>query len=261
MNRHVAHGTVTPVAAGRHRVEFMASDAQRDLLRQVQDLRGPNASNDLSTVFFDALERMKAELERRKCAKTDRPRRVPWRRRSSGRLVPAAVRRDVWKRDGHQCAFIGGNGRRCEARRGLECDHIVPVARGGEATVSNVRLLCRAHNQFEAERVFGREFMEGKRERAREKSEIQAEAENQALAQAESHEQQLDVVAALKGLGFQVERARWAAESARTPGATLDQHLRAALKLLRPWRVTMSPMAALGRATPMVPSNATSTTA
>jgi 5-methylcytosine-specific restriction endonuclease McrA len=210
----------------------MGSDAQRDLVRQVQDLRGPNASNDLATVFFDALERMKAELERRKCAKTDRPRRVPGRRRSSGRLVPAAVRREVWERDGHQCAFVGENGRRCEARRGLECDHIVPAARGGESSVANVRLLCRAHNQFEAERVFGRDFMEGKRERARVKSETQAQAETQVLAQAAAHERFLDVIAALRGLGFPIERARWAAEAGREPGATLEQHIRAALKLL-----------------------------
>jgi 5-methylcytosine-specific restriction endonuclease McrA len=232
----------------------MGNDAQRDLVRQVQDLRGPNESNDLASVFFDALELMKAELERRKCAKTDRPRRMPGRRRTGGRLIPAAVRREVWERDGHRCAFVGENGHRCEARRGLECDHILPVARGSESTVANVRLLCRTHNQFEAERVFGREFMEGKREQAREKSEARAEAENQALAQAEANEQLLDVVAALKGLGIPVERARWAADAARAAGASLEQHIRAALKLLRPKSVTVAPMMAASMATPNGPA-------
>jgi len=42
-----------------------------------------------------------------------------------------------------------------------------PYSKGGEATVSNVRLLCRAHNQYEAERAFGAEFMRHKREAAR----------------------------------------------------------------------------------------------
>ena len=40
------------------------------------------------------------------------------------------------------------------------------VACGGEATVDNVRCLCRAHNQLEAERRFGAGFMEGKRRQA-----------------------------------------------------------------------------------------------
>jgi len=37
------------------------------------------------------------------------------------------------------------------------------VARGGRASVDGIRLLCRAHNQYEAERVFGGAFMQGKR--------------------------------------------------------------------------------------------------
>jgi hypothetical protein len=31
----------------------------------------------------------------------------------------------------------------------------VPFARGGEATVGNIELRCRAHNAYEAERSFG----------------------------------------------------------------------------------------------------------
>jgi len=54
-------------------------------------------------------------------------------------------------------------GNRCPARTGLEFDHIREFARGGEATVSGIRLRCRAHNQFEAERTFGAEFMRQKR--------------------------------------------------------------------------------------------------
>jgi len=46
-------------------------------------------------------------------------------------------------------------------------DHRGPVARGGEATAENLRLVCRAHNQHGAERSFGAGFMERKREAAR----------------------------------------------------------------------------------------------
>src|SRR6267378_4309079 len=36
---------------------------------------------------------------------------------------------------------------------------IEPLARGGESTIDNMRMRCRAHNQYEAERVFGSGFM------------------------------------------------------------------------------------------------------
>jgi hypothetical protein len=49
----------------------------------------------------------------------------------------------------------------------LELDHIVEVARGGQSTVSNVRLLCKAHNQYRAEQTYGSGFMKQRRQEAR----------------------------------------------------------------------------------------------
>ena len=37
----------------------------------------------------------------------------------------------------------------------LEFHHIVPYALGGKATLENISLRCRRHNQYEAELVFG----------------------------------------------------------------------------------------------------------
>ncbi len=34
--------------------------------------------------------------------------------------------------------------------------HVTPYAAGGESTVDNIQLRCRAHNGYEAERYFGR---------------------------------------------------------------------------------------------------------
>ena len=67
--------------------------------------------------------------------------------------------REVWKRDGACCSFVSEDGHRCGETRWLEFDHRVPLAKGGVTTVENVRVLCRAHNQFEAERVLGEEKM------------------------------------------------------------------------------------------------------
>jgi 5-methylcytosine-specific restriction endonuclease McrA len=82
-------------------------------------------------------------------------RNQPSRRRRS-RRIPAAVRRAVWRRDGGRCSFSGPAGR-CGESRGLELDHVEPWALGGRSDeASNLRLLCRAHNQSEAIRIFGK---------------------------------------------------------------------------------------------------------
>ncbi|HEY8367958.1 MAG TPA: hypothetical protein VIM86_01445, partial [Thermodesulfobacteriota bacterium] len=44
---------------------------------------------------------------------------------------------------------------RCTERGFLEFHHVRPYAVGGAATVANIELRCRAHNGYEAERVFG----------------------------------------------------------------------------------------------------------
>jgi 5-methylcytosine-specific restriction endonuclease McrA len=58
---------------------------------------------------------------------------------------------------------VSEDGHRCPERYGLQFDHIDPYARDGASSVSNIRLLCRAHNQYEADRTFGTEFMRHKR--------------------------------------------------------------------------------------------------
>jgi HNH endonuclease len=50
--------------------------------------------------------------------------------------------------------------------RAARIDHIGPVARGGASTAENLRLLCRVHNQYAAERAFSAEFMAQKRAEA-----------------------------------------------------------------------------------------------
>src|SRR6185503_17833504 len=67
---------------------------------------------------------------------------------------------------GGRCTYVGEKGRRCGSTWMVEFDHIDPVAWGGGATVDKMRCLCWAHNQLEAERLFGAGFMEEKRRAA-----------------------------------------------------------------------------------------------
>src|SRR5262249_24930567 len=95
-----------------------------------------------------ALVALVAELEKTRCAVASRPRALPPVRRRT-RHIPAAVRREVVRRDGGQCPYVGTEGR-CTERGLLELHHVVPIADGGAASVDNLQLRCRAHNQHEA---------------------------------------------------------------------------------------------------------------
>lgn len=76
------------------------------------------------------------------------------------RSIPTAVRRAVHARDGGRCTFESTDGVRCDSRWDLELDHIVPYAESGASTVENLRLRCRAHNLYSAEKHFGKEVIE-----------------------------------------------------------------------------------------------------
>jgi hypothetical protein len=85
---------------------------------------------------------------------------------ASRRHVPAEIRRAVWRRDAGRCTFADESGRRCHERAGLELHHEQAFALGGATTVENLRLLCRSHNGFHAERDFGRAHVERMKRRS-----------------------------------------------------------------------------------------------
>lgn len=81
--------------------------------------------------------------------------------RPTSRYIPRPLMRAVWKRDQSQCTWRDPKTeKRCTSRYRLQLDHKHPHALGGEATLENLRLLCFQHNQWEAERWFGKEFMQ-----------------------------------------------------------------------------------------------------
>lgn len=148
---------VVPLAAHSYEVRFTMTQPGRDLLQRAQELR---PGSNLSSIFERALELLVTHLEKRKFAQSDRPRAsraIPY----DPRVIPAEVKRAVNARDGGRCTFVGPNGR-CDSRA-VEFDHVLPVARGGKATIENLRLRCRPHNQYAADLEFGREFMNEKR--------------------------------------------------------------------------------------------------
>ena len=174
-----AYSRVAPLSAQSYAMQVTLSAGTHDKLRRAQDLLSARVpSGDLAEVLDRVLDLAIASLEKQKFAATPRPRRGRRASAPDSRHVPAHVRRAVWERDGGRCTFESETGRRCEARRGLQFDHVEEFARGGETDATNIRLLCRAHNQHAAERRFGSEFMRHKRVAA---SETRAHRPNRAL--------------------------------------------------------------------------------
>jgi hypothetical protein len=221
------------IAPERFAVQFTLDQAGHDLLRQAQELLGPQVGRgDIAEVFHRALEHYVRHLERRKFAATARP--GPARRTLAGsRHIPAHVKREVWRRDGGRCTYVSDSGRRCEARRGLEFDHVKEFARGGEATVDGIRLRCRGHNQFTAERTFGAGFMQQKREMAAKvrAAKVRAAKAAKAVEARQRDPDDEDVYRALRTLGYRDGDSRRALEScANMHAASPEQKLRQALK-------------------------------
>jgi hypothetical protein len=75
------------------------------------------------------------------------------------KAIPAAVRREVWIRDGGRCQWSLDSGGICGSTQRIQFDHIVPRARGGGSTTANLRLCCQFHNLLAARRSFGDEWM------------------------------------------------------------------------------------------------------
>jgi 5-methylcytosine-specific restriction endonuclease McrA len=76
---------------------------------------------------------------------------------AASRWIASATRHLVWARDVGQCTYISPDGTRCESRYGLELDHQLPYAMGGDNSPGNLRLRCKNHNCLHAIESYGRE--------------------------------------------------------------------------------------------------------
>jgi 5-methylcytosine-specific restriction endonuclease McrA len=159
-----AQRRVAPLSPDRFELRLTISQVVYDKIKRAQELLGHSLpTGDIPQLLERALDELIAKQERLQFAAADKPRKA--RASRNPRHIPAAVKRAVFKRDRGQCTYVSDDGHRCESRKFLQYDHVLPVARGGASTVDNVRLRCGPHNQLEAERVYGAGFMEEKKRR------------------------------------------------------------------------------------------------
>jgi hypothetical protein len=164
VKRPADRGKMQPLSEDRIQVKFTASRALEEKLELARDLTSHrNPRGDLATIVEAGVDLLLAELLKKKLGQTKR--RQKKARPAKRTHVTMQTRREVAERDGLGCTFLNASGERCGARAFLELDHRDPKGKGADSEPDNVRLLCAAHNQLEAERAYGRPFMERKRKR------------------------------------------------------------------------------------------------
>ena len=154
---------VAPLTEDTFKFQFTASRACRDKLRQAQDLlRHRVPAGDVATIVEKALDALIEKVMKERFAQgcKARPKQTVATDGPHSRHVPASIKREVFERDGGRCTYTDERGRRCAETSALELDHVEGFARTRLHAVDGMRLLCRAHNQFAAEQIYGRAFME-----------------------------------------------------------------------------------------------------
>lgn len=157
---------VAPLAEDRFKLQLTVSRRLKEKIDTAKALlRHRIPHGNLEDVLDVAIDELLAALMKKKFALTAKPKSETAPAENRTRYIPAAVRRAVAKRDALQCSFISADGHRCTERAFLELDHKAPFGKGGEHSVENLRLRCRAHNAHHAEREYGKAFLEQKKRR------------------------------------------------------------------------------------------------
>lgn len=183
-----------PLSPSTYLVQLTISAATHAKLLQARDLLSHRVPDgNLAEVVDRALD---ALLESRERKRRPSPRKSSAPVADPGRVTDA-VRREVFARDGKRCTYTSPSGDRCPALAFIEVDHVAAQSRGGHGKLSNVRLLCRAHNRLHAEQTFGKGYIADKITARRGESSGSAE---QGSPGEEHHEQR--AVAGLTRLGF-----------------------------------------------------------
>jgi 5-methylcytosine-specific restriction endonuclease McrA len=150
-------------------VQFLAGD---ELVEKFERAKALLSAGNPSITFAEVVETLVDEYldrhspaarqerrEARKRSTSPDSRRREWKNAQRTRHVPDGVRDEVFVRDNDQCAYVAADGTRCEAKHGLQIDHIRSFAAGGGHEAENLRLLCAAHNRRAAEQTMGEQVM------------------------------------------------------------------------------------------------------
>ena len=159
--RTPAPATAEPLTADLRRLHVTVSKRFLEKVEAARDaLSHSHPGADVERILEAGLDLLLERASKRK-GLVKRPRSQPSTVADdrNPRQVPAAVRREVFLRDGGRCQWPTVGGGICGSTHRVELDHVVPVGRGGKATVANLRVLCGTHNALAARQAYGDAFM------------------------------------------------------------------------------------------------------
>jgi hypothetical protein len=109
-------------------------------------------------------ERKRSELEKARPDEVETEGDAPSHsdNRAASRYIPSEVRERVLARAGYQCQYCASDGTRCSSRTALEIEHQRPFAIYRSHEERYLKVLCHRHNRFQAERVYGADFIRTK---------------------------------------------------------------------------------------------------
>jgi hypothetical protein len=156
-----AHLTVEPLTATESRLHITVS---RPFLKKLEAARlelshsmpGADAEDILSAGLDLLLAR---DAKNKALVETPRTTSATAPESSDPDHIPAAVRREVWERDGGCCQWRLDSGGICDSRLQVQLDHIIPKASGGKSVTWNLRVLCERHNKWAARQKLGHGLM------------------------------------------------------------------------------------------------------
>jgi len=149
------HTAISSISPGRYFLKVTISEDTHEKLGRVRALlRHSIPDGDLDTILNRALSLLLDRVLGDRAGLGRKPRKPQAPAVPTGRSIPAAVKREVWLRDGGRCAFSGPVGP-CGETTFLEYHHVIPFAAGGPSNAGNLQLRCRAHNAHEARVYFG----------------------------------------------------------------------------------------------------------
>jgi 5-methylcytosine-specific restriction endonuclease McrA len=149
---------VEPLTANDSRIHMTVSNQFLEKLEEARRGQGHVQPGATKEQVIEAALDLLLEKQARRRAEVKRPQSKP--RPAKTDVVTAAVKREVWKRDGGECQWPVDGGGVCGSRVRLEIDHVVPRGRGGPSTASNCRILCKPHNLEAARQVYGDAHMD-----------------------------------------------------------------------------------------------------
>lgn len=123
------------ISKDKIQVAFVLTDETMAYVEKLKDLLGKDLDMDQLVQFMakKAIESVeKSKFKQTKPRQSLSPAKV-------GRIIPAAVKRDIYARD-KKCS-------NCGSYRNLNYDHILPYSMGGSNKKENLRLLCSPCNQ------------------------------------------------------------------------------------------------------------------